>query len=456
MADDAVNAMEHNPTARAFCLTAAGWFAVATTAGLWAAGYLIAPDFMANIPYLQFGRLRPIHVNLVLFGFVTPGLLAAAFYYVPRLLRTELFSQRLGVATALLWNLTVAAAVVSLSLGQSQGREYAELIWPVDLLVVLMFGLVVFNLLMTVRQRREPVLYVSIWYVCAGVVLTSLTYALGNVIWQPDTGALLGIPDAILLWFYGHNIFGLLLTPLSLGVAYYVIPIVTRNPLYSHTLSLLGFWALLVVYTHIGTHHLLQVPVPTWLKVVAIVDSIAMVIPVMAFLINIWYTARGKLGEIHADIAGKFIFTGTIWYFFVSIQGSIMALPQVQRITHFNNWVVGHAHIGVLGFAGMIALGGLYYILPKLTGKPLYSRFLADLQYWLVLIGITGFLVILTTVGLIQGNAWFNGETVYRVLPEIHLYYVLRLSAGLAIVCGAYIGLYNMVRTLFFNPGVKA
>jgi cytochrome c oxidase cbb3-type subunit 1/cytochrome c oxidase cbb3-type subunit I/II len=392
----------------------------------------------------------------VLFGFVTPGLLAAAFYYVPRLLRTELFSQRLGVATALLWNLTLAAAVVSLSLGQSQGREYAELIWPVDLLVVLMFGLVVFNLLMTVRQRREPVLYVSIWYVCAGVVLTSLTYALGNVIWQPDTGALLGIPDAILLWFYGHNIFGLLLTPLSLGVAYYVIPIVTRNPLYSHTLSLLGFWALLVVYTHIGTHHLLQVPVPTWLKVVAIVDSIAMVIPVMAFLINIWYTARGKLGEIHADIAGKFIFTGTIWYFFVSIQGSIMALPQVQRITHFNNWVVGHAHIGVLGFAGMIALGGLYYILPKLTGKPLYSRFLADLQYWLVLIGITGFLVILTTVGLIQGNAWFNGETVYRVLPEIHLYYVLRLSAGLAIVCGAYIGLYNMVRTLFFNPGVKA
>jgi cytochrome c oxidase cbb3-type subunit 1 len=456
MADHAAHAIEPNPTARAFCLTSAVWFAVATSAGLWAAGYLIAPDFMANIPYLQFGRLRPIHVNLVLFGFVTPGLLAAAFHYVPRLLRTELFSQRLGVLTAWLWNLTVAAGAVSLSLGYSQGREYAELIWPVDMLVVLVFALVVVNLVMTVRRRREPVLYVSIWYVLAAVVLTSLTYALGNVIWRPDTGALLGIPDAILLWFYGHNIFGLLLTPLSLGVAYYVIPIVTRNPLYSHTLSLLGFWSLLVVYTHIGTHHLLQVPVPTWLKVVAIVDSIAMVIPVMAFLINIWYTARGKLGAIHADIAGKFIFTGTIWYFFVSIQGSIMALPQVQRITHFNNWVVGHAHIGVIGFAGMIALGGMYYILPKLAGKPLYSRFLADLQYWLVLIGITGFLVILTTVGLIQGNAWFNGETVYRVLPEIHLYYVLRLSAGLAILSGAYIGLYNMVRTLFFNPGVQA
>ena len=149
--------------------------------------------------------------------------------------------------------------------------------------------------------------------------------------------------------------------------------------MYSHTLSLLGFWALLVVYTHIGTHHLLQVPVPTWLKVVAIVDSVAMVIPVMAFLINIWYTAKGKLGEIHADIGAKFVFTGTIMYFFVSIQGSMMALPDVQRVTHFNNWVVAHAHIGVLGFAGMIALGGLYYIMPEIDRpaplQPISGRF---------------------------------------------------------------------------------
>jgi cytochrome c oxidase cbb3-type subunit 1/cytochrome c oxidase cbb3-type subunit I/II len=278
-------------------------------------------------------------------------------------------------------------------------------------------------------------------------------YCLGNVIWQPDSGALIGIPDAILLWFYGHNIFGLLLTPLAAGVAYYVIPRVCRNPLYSHTLSLIGFWSLFVVYTHIGTHHLLQVPVPTWLKVISIVDSIGMVIPVMVFLINIWYTAKDKLGEIHADIGGKFIFTGTIMYFFVSIQGSVMALPQVQRVTHFNNWVVGHAHIGVLGFSGMIALGGLYYILPRITGKPLFSRLLADLQYWLVLIGVVGFTVVLTIVGLIQGNAWLNGETIYRLLPEIHMYYVIRASIGLLIFVGALLGFYNIMRSLFFNPG---
>jgi cytochrome c oxidase cbb3-type subunit 1/cytochrome c oxidase cbb3-type subunit I/II len=288
------------------------------------------------------------------------------------------------------------------------------------------------------------------------VVLTATTYCLGNVIWKPSSGALVGISDAILLWFYGHNIFGLLLTPLSLGVAYYVIPKVTRNPLYSHSLSLIGFWGLLVIYTHIGTHHLLQVPVPTWLKVISIVDSVAMTIPVMVFLINIWYTAKGKLGEIHADVAGKFVFAGTIFYFFANIQGSMMALPDVQRVTHFNNWVVGHAHLGVLAFAGMTALGGLYYVLPKISGKPLYSNFLADLQYWLVLIGSGGFAVVLTIVGLIQGNAWLNGETVYRVLPAIQIYYVIRVAVGFLIFSGAYIGLYNVVRTIFFNPGAKA
>jgi len=420
--------------------------------GLLGATLLIAPDLTEGIGWLTFGRVRPAHVNLVLFGFVTPGLLAAAFYYIPKLLRTDLFSEKLGILSGGVWNLMLVAATVTLLAGHTQAREYAELIWSVDMLVILCFALIFVNLLLTVKHRKEPILFVSIWYACAAVVLTATTYALGNVVWRPDSGALTGIPDAILLWFYGHNIFGLLLTPLSIGVAYYVVPKVCKTPLYSHTLSLVGFWSLIVVYTHIGTHHLLQVPVPTWLKVISIVDSVAMVIPVMVFLINIWYTAKSKLGEIHADIGGKFVFTGTIMYFFVSIQGSIMALPQVQRVTHFNNWVVGHAHIGVLGFSGMIALGGLYYILPRITGRPIYSRLLADFQYWLVLIGVTGFTIVLTVVGLIQGNSWLNGETVYRILPQIHMYFVIRASLGLMIFTGAVIGMYNIFRTLFYNP----
>lgn len=440
-------------TAKGFCLTAAVWMIVATLAGLVAALELIAPDWLGNIAWLLFSRLRPMHINLVLFGFVTPGLLASVFYLVPRLLRTNIYSEKLGVVTVVVWNGMLIALVITLAMGITQGREYAEMVWPIDVTIVLAFGLIFINLMMTVKNRKEKILYVSVWYVLAAIILTACTYSMGNVIWRPDTGALMGIPDAIMLWFYGHNVFGLLLTPLSVAVAYYIIPQVCRAPLYNHTLSLLGFWSLLVIYTHIGTHHLLQVPVPTWLKVVAIVDSVAMVIPVMAFLINIWYTVKGRLSLVQADIGGKFVLIGTIMYFLVSVRGSMMSLPDVQRVTHFSHWVVGHAHVGVLGFAGMISLGGLYFIIPRITGRPLFSPFLANFQYWMVAIGVLGFAVVLTISGLIQGEAWLNGETIYRVLPQIHIYNIIRASFGTLIFVSALAGFYNITRSLYFNRG---
>ena len=177
------------PTAIAFCMTSALWFAGATSFGMIAAGYLIAPDFLANIGWLHFGKARPIHVNLVLFGFVTPGLLAASFYFIPKLLRTELYSETLGVFTAILWNITLIAAVFGIGAGYSQGREYAELPWAVDIMVVILFVLIIINVVMTIRQRHESILYVSVWYTTAAVVLTASTYIIGNVIWKPDTGA---------------------------------------------------------------------------------------------------------------------------------------------------------------------------------------------------------------------------------------------------------------------------
>jgi len=180
-----------------------------------------------------------------------------------------------------------------------------------------------------------------------------------------------------------------------------------------------------------------------------------MVIPVMAFLINIWYTVRGNLGRIQADIGGKFVLIGTIMYFLVSIRGSMMSLPDVQRVTHFSHWVVGHAHVGVLGFAGMIALGGLYFVIPRITGKPLFSLFLANFQYWMVAIGVIGFAVVLTISGLIQGHAWLNGETVYRVLPQIHIYNIVRASLGVLIFVASVAGFYNITRSLYFHHGEK-
>ena len=443
-------------TARGFCITTAVWIVIGALFGFISSLELIAPDLLGNIGWLVFGRIRAVHTNLVIFGFVTPSLLTVSFYIVPRLLRTELYSEKMGMITVGLWNVALVAAVITLAAGFTQGREYAELIWPLDLVVVVLFALICYNFFMTVKQRKEPILYVSVWYILAAVILSAITYCIGNVIWVPGSGALHGMPDAIILWFYGHNVLGLLLTPLAVAVAYYVIPSASRTPLYSHTLSLVGFWSLLVMYSHIGTHHLLQTPAPTWLKVVSIVGSIGMIIPVMVVLINLWYTAKGKLGQIQADVGAKFVLAGSVIYLFTCIQGPAHSLPVVQRITHFSNWVVAHAHMGVLGFAGFIALGGMYYILPKITGKPIFSKSLAELQYWLVLIGMSGFMIGLTMSGLIQGHGWRSGETVYRLLPQLHHYNIFRGAMGVLIVSSALIFLYNIIRTIFFNPGGQA
>lgn len=435
-------------TTKLFFLSSAVWFVVGTSLGLIDATHLTAPELLGNIPWLVFGRIRPMHTNAVIFGFVGSGLLGAALYLVPALLRTPLYSEWLGKVSLWVWNLSIVAGSVTLSLGYSQGREYAEWIWPVDIGILLAFALMFGNLLATAARREEKILYVSIWYVFGALVFTFCIYFFGNAVWNPGTGAIVGMPDAILAWFYGHGVVGLFLTPLAIAIAYYVVPIACRSPLYSHSLSLVGFWTLLMIYTHIGTHHLLQTPVPTWLKVLAVSGSIAMLIPVMTVLINLWLTMRGRLGYLHADIGGKFVMAGLVWYILTCVQGPIQALPTVQRVTHLNNWVIAHSHLGVLGFSGTIALGGTFFILPRLTGRPLYSERLADVQYWLVLLGMVGFFTVLTAAGLIQGNGWLNGETVYRLLPEIHVYMVLRTALGMLLWVGAIIGLYNVAMSI--------
>jgi cbb3-type cytochrome c oxidase subunit I len=420
-----------------------------TLAGLIGAIELVAPDLLGNLPWIVFGRIRQVHTNLVMFAFVGSALLGSAHYIVPTLLRTPLYSERLGKLYLWLWNSALVAGVITLSLGYTQNREYAELIWPIDVGVLIVFALMFYNLFETLRRRRENLLYVSIWYVFGALIFSFFTYLFGNAMWNPDTGSITGMPDAILAWFYGHNVLGFFFTPLAVAVAYFIIPIVSRAPLYSHTLSLVGFWSILVMYSHIGTHHLLQAPAPTWLKVVAITGSIGMIIPVMTVLVNLWLTMRGRLGNVHSDIGGKFVFAGSVWYLLTGLQGPLQSLPYVQRLTHFTNWVIAHAHMGVFGFAGFTALGGIYFILPRITGRPLYSRRLAEVQYWLMLIGITGFFVVLTIAGLIQGNGWLNGESVYRVLPQINLYMILRASLGVLIVGGALMGLYNILMTIY-------
>jgi cytochrome c oxidase cbb3-type subunit 1 len=238
------------------------------------------------------------------------------------------------------------------------------------------------------------------------------------------------------------------ITPPAVALAYYIIPRATRTPIYSHTLSLFGFWALIVMYTHVGTHHLLQAPVPQWLKVISIVNSIALVIPVFAFLTNVWLPLRDRFGRIYQDVGAKMVFTGTVWYFVTCVQGPFQSLPAVQRVTHFTQWVVAHAHIALLGFAGFIAMGSIYYLLPLVLKRPLYSRRIADTQYWLMLLGTLGIFLPLTFAGLIQGEAWRNGEVVYRVLPELKTYFLVRSAAGVLMLVGASLFIFNVLMTV--------
>lgn len=439
---------EHS-AALAFLIGGAVWFAVGTTYGLTTAVHLVNPEFFSNIPWLVFGRTRPTHVNTVIYGFIASTLIGCAMYFVPALLRTRLWSQPLGWLSFVFWNLAVLSGPTLLPFAITQGREYTEYIWPFDFLIMATVLLLLLNLVMTVVDRKENYLYVSVWYVFGMMLWTAGSYPIGNVMWNPRAGALPGLIDSVFLWYYAHNLVGLLLTPLAVGAAYYVIPRITRTPLYSHTLSLVGFWLLVALYTHIGGHHILQAPIPNWLRTISVVDSMAMILPVATALTNQWLTARGKFGLLWHDPPGRLVIVGTFWYLITCIQGPLQSLASVQNITHFNNWVIGHAHIAVLGFSGFIALGTMWHVLPLIVRRELYSRRLVSVQFGLLMVGLTGFFVVLSVAGLVQGVAWFRGETVYRVLPMINPYMILRALLGLFIIASAYVGLCNLLLTLY-------
>jgi cytochrome c oxidase cbb3-type subunit 1 len=442
--------------ALAFMIAGAAWFVVGALYGMVSAIHLVSPEFFSNVPWLFFGRERPIHVNTMLYGFVGTMLIGSGLYYVPALLKTKLWSEPLAWVSFVLWNITIASGPLCFSFGYTQGREYSEYVWLADVSLMLAgIGLIV-NILMTIINRNEPLLYVSVWYFMAAFLWTACNYPLGNVMWHPATGAMPGLIDSIFLWFWGHNLPGLLITPLATGAAYYVIPRTTRSPLNSHTLSLLGFWFLVALYTHIGGHHVLQSPIPNWLKTVSVVDSISMVIPVSIVVLNLWMTARGYGARVWGDPAARLVMGGIVWYIITCIQGPLQSLPYLQRITHFNNWTVAHAHIAMLGFGGYIALGAMWHVIPLVTGREIYSHKLVSLQFGLITFGLTGFFLVLTAAGLIQGSAWHNGETVLRVLPQLAPFYVSRAALGIFILTGALVGVFNLFMTLRHGRELEA
>jgi cbb3-type cytochrome c oxidase subunit I len=439
---------KQNSASLNFMLTAGAWLVVGTLMGLVLALEFVFPDLFHGIPWLVFSRLRQAHTNTVMFAFLSGGMMGMWLYIVPRLTGRRLWSERLGNLTMLLWNVAVAVGIIGLLAAMSQSREYAEFIWPVDVAVLVVLALNLVNLYMTIAHRVEPKMYVSLWYISGSLIWMPLLYFIGNVMWNPPTGALTGINDTIFNWFYGHNVLGLWFTTGLLPVIYYVVPKETRTPLYSHFLSFIAFWGIIFFYTGVGAHHLLWAPIPYWLKTVAVAESIGMVLPVVAFMMNIFLTMRGNWNRLVTSIPLRFVVTGWAAYILVSYQGSHQALRAVNLITHFTQYVPGHAHLALLFFSASVVMGGVYHALPRILDCRLYSRTLANVQYSVYVVGFVFFFAGFMLTGLVQGTNWLHqGLPVWSVLPGLRPYMALRAAGGALLVVGFALFAVNVLAT---------
>jgi cbb3-type cytochrome c oxidase subunit I len=438
-----------------FMLTAAVWLVVGVLMGLTLALEFVFPDLFRGVPWLVFSRLRQAHTNTVMFAFLSGGMMGLWFYIIPRLTGRRLWSERLGNLSMLLWNVAVVVGIVGLLTAHSQSREYAEFIWAVDVGVMIVLVLNLINLYMTIAHRVESKLYVSLWYISGTLIWMPMLYFYGNVMWNPPTGALTGINDTIFNWFYGHNVLGLWFTTGLLPVIYYVVPKETRTPLYSHFLSLIAFWGIIFFYTGVGAHHLLWAPIPYWLKTIAVAESIGMVLPVVAFMMNIFLTMRGNWNRFMTSTPLRFVVTGWAAYILVSYQGSHQSLRTINLLTHFTQYVPGHAHLALMFFSASVVMGGVYYVIPRIYNCRIYSRTLANVQYSLYVIGFLFFFSGFMLTGLVQGTAWLHqGLPVWAVLPGLRPYMALRASGGALIVISFALFAYNVLATVVRRKAV--
>jgi cbb3-type cytochrome c oxidase subunit I len=432
-----------------FLLTAALWLIIGVSMGLILALEFVFPDLLRGIPWLVFSRLRQAHTNTVMFAWLSGGMIGLWFYIVPRLTGRRLWSEPLGNLTMILWNLAVGVGIICLLTAHTQSREYAEFIWAVDVLVMIALLLTTVNIYMTIGHRVEPKMYVSLWYISGTVIWMPLLYFIGNVMWNPPTGALTGINDTIFNWFYGHNVLGLWFTTGLLPVIYYIVPRETRTPLYSHFLSLIAFWGIDFFYTGVGAHHLLWAPVPYWLRTIAVAESIGMVLPVVAFMMNIFMTMRGNWNRFFSSIPLRFIITGWAAYILVSYQGSHQALRGINLLTHFTQYVPGHAHLSLLFFAASVIIGGIFYAIPRIYKVQIYNRTLVNVQYSLYVIGFFFFFTGFILTGLTQGTAWVHqGLPIWSVLPGLRPYMALRAIGGTLLVISFILFTYIIFATL--------
>ncbi len=417
--------------------------------GLILAFQFVFPDLFRGVSWLVFGRLRAAHVNTVMFAFLSSVMMGTWYYIVPRLTGRKLWSEGLGVLTVVLWNAAVAVGIVGILTAHTQGREYAEFIWYVDVAVIVVLILTAINIYKTISHRVERKLYVSLWYIIGTLVWMPLLYFFGNVMWNPPSGAIMGVNDSIYNWFYGHNVLGLWFTTGLLPVIYYLVPKETHTPLYSHHLSLVAFWGIIFFYTGVGAHHLLWAPLPHWLKMIAIAMSIGMFLPVIAFMMNIFLTMRGNWNRVLTSIPLRLVVTGWAAYVAVSYQGSHQSLRAINLLTHFTQYVPAHAHLSLLFFAASVVMGATYYLLPRIFNCRIYSRLLANVQFAFYVVGFLFFFLGFTFTGLVQGSVWVHeGMPIWSVLAALKPYMALRAMGGVLVFLSFFVFAWNVFATV--------
>lgn len=437
---------------RNLIISAIFWLVIGTGAGLLAAALMSWPDLIQNVPYLSFGRVRPFHTHAVLFGWLSTAYMGCMFYIVPVLSghknadgKVCLWNEKMGNITMVVWNFLLLIGGLSLLMGYTEAREYAELQGPFDWVVLAGLLLVGANVYMTVFGGSEKKWYVSIWYFMGALFWFPIVYIIGNRGFiQFD-----GLNDAIAGWFYGHNILGMWFTVGGVGILYYLLPRFSGNPLYSHTLSMLGFWTIGMFYAPTGTHHVLQSPVPEWLKAIAVISSVFLLVPVLTVLTNFFMTLKGKWHLAADHIGMRFAVAAGIAYLLTCIQGPFQATRAINWYLHFSNWVVGHAHLALLATFSFIVFAAVYFIIPKVTGRKMYSRPLAIWHFWLSLLGWIVMMISLTIAGLIQAAGWHFAIPYDQWVIEMQPYMLVRFISGIMIVAGQVLFMLNVYKTVF-------
>jgi len=429
------------------CLTASVvWLVLASLAGLVASLKLHLPDWLIDQAWITFGRIRPIHLNLVAYGWCSMAGIGVALWLTPRLLKTELVGARYAIVGGALWTAGVAAGSVAIALGHSDGLEWLEYPWQIDILLVIGGALVGFPLWLTLLQRKVAHLYVSVWYIGAALLWFPILFLVGN--WP---GLHFGVQQASMNWWFGHNALGLWFTPLGLAAAYYFIPKVIGKPIYSYNLSLLGFWSLAFFYSQVGGHHLIGGPVPSWLITISIVQSMMMVVPVIAVAINQHLTMLGNFRAVLYSPTLRFIVLGAMMYTAASVQGSLQALRSVNTVTHFTHYTVAHAHLGLYGFYSMVMFGAIYFIMPRVMKWEWPYPWMISAHFWLVVSGFAIYFVGLSWGGWFQGLAMLDKDVPFMESVRLTIPYLQTRSVG-----GALMTLGHLVFALhFFMMGWK-